>query len=119
MTPTSMGPTKNYAPSAVRRHRRKVHQLELENADLRRRLSSVVKDLEAANRALKGVAEWEAYIAQAAEEVLKRVRVATRKAAPVTTALLAEKRVAEEAKIQGGRATLYIADLMYSVERDR
>ena len=102
-----------YTPSHIRRQKAEASHLERENAELRRRLSDMHHALQLAHTQMKEVGQWQAYIEQAADEVSKRMRIATAKLRPdVVNAALERERSFLEARYQ--QENLYVADRRYS-----
>ena len=107
-----------YTPAHIRRRKRRVHAVEVENADLRRRLAAVTQELDKALSRLRNIATFNAWVREGSQELQRRVDAIAEKAgdhlqlaAPV---LEAERRAAEEAKQRTGRATIYVADTEYN-----
>lgn len=106
--------TTSYTPSHIRRQQRALHDLEIENANLRNRLAAAIRALEQADATIRRAAEFEAYLSESAKEITKRAALVTGQhyaKRPWVVVLAAERQAVGQEK---GRATVYVADRDYA-----
>ena len=102
-----------YTPSHIRRRKKLAHALLFENADLRRRLAAVTRELEQAEARLRTLASYDGMVAMACRQFERTAAVIAREAGPAfsrSTAALATERREREAD------SLYIADRRYALK---
>jgi hypothetical protein len=103
-----------YIPSSERTRKRVAHDLEFENADLRRRLEAMAKALEVANYKLREISTWGGHVEMQCRELVRACSTISGLAfAPLgktQDALAVEVHARDNQKT---RRTLYVASRRY------
>lgn len=106
----------SYERKRLRKQRRIAHDLEIENANLRRRLAAAVNALSKAENRLREIQTFEAYLKQSCDEVSRRASIIAGKAKPsqISEILAQERQAVEHDAAKKGRPILYVSDQKYT-----